>query len=33
LQQQAAAEDIAYEVFIQVYKSIEEFKGDAALFT
>jgi RNA polymerase sigma-70 factor (ECF subfamily) len=33
LQQEADAEDIAQEVFIQVYKSITQFKGDAALAT
>jgi RNA polymerase sigma-70 factor (ECF subfamily) len=33
LQQESDAEDIAQEVFIQVYKSIGQFKGDAALAT
>lgn len=33
LQQESDAEDIAQEVFIQVYKSIAQFKGDAALAT
>lgn len=33
LQQPADAEDIAQEVFIQVYRSIQQFKGEAALAT
>jgi RNA polymerase sigma factor (sigma-70 family) len=33
LQHHAEAEDIAQEVFIQVYRSIEKFKGDALLST
>jgi len=33
LQQQEDAEDIAQEVFIQVYRSIQQFKGDSLLST
>lgn len=33
LQQQQDAEDIAQEVFIQVYRSIAQFKGDSLLST
>jgi RNA polymerase sigma-70 factor (ECF subfamily) len=33
LQNNADAEDIAQEVFIQVYRSIHQFKGDALLST
>ncbi len=33
LQQHADAEDISQEVFIQVYRSIKQFKGDALLST
>ena len=33
VQQHADAEDIAQEVFIQVYRSIKQFKGDSLLST
>jgi RNA polymerase sigma-70 factor (ECF subfamily) len=33
LQHQTEAEDIAQEVFIQVYRSIQQFKGDSLLST
>ncbi len=33
LQQHTEAEDIAQEVFIQVYRSIKQFKGDSLLST
>ena len=33
LQHEADAEDIAQEVFIQVYRSIQQFKGDSLLST